>query len=474
MRLRMRCSQAYALGDLQWCMVHVPEHIRTIRDLAGHVSRLLELNLRGGKGTEPQVSVDGFLISYCEEVRSVLRDDEVVDIAPMGAGVSALMDAPQTLQLACKRTTKHVNGTDADAEGITRDKRARREVGANGDAAVAAIGWQPPEESASTKVPVVAEAAGAEGKRTPVKKAEVLSTSVPAKVPKAAAPKARVPAPPSSSSETESDEDDSSEEDPPPKRSKGPKAVVAASGDPARDEALNNAQISARAAQAAALATCGSVPSAALEGGGSGDTDDQGCSLFVGGLPYQLAEADFRKHFEYYGAVVSATIVTNNSTGKPKGFGFIEFAKAESRAKALADGPNQQIAGKQVEIKPRTGKGGKAKGKDGKGKGGKGKGGKDGGKFGSKGGKGGESDKGGGKAGAGGKGGKQMQATPALPSTLDTAAPPANEDIGEEEAELQRQMAALGLPVCFTATEARTEESDDSEDDGASEGDSDK
>merc|ERR1712204_119704 len=106
----------------------------------------------------------------------------------------------------------------------------------------------------------------------------------------------------------------------------------------------------------------------------------------------------------------------------------------------------------------------------GKGKGGKGKGGKDGAKFGSK----------GGKAGAGGKGSrnadgvsvgsKHMQATPALPSTLGTAAPPANEDIGEEEAELQRQMAELGLPVCFTATEARTDESDDSEDDGVSEG----
>lgn len=483
MRLRVKCSSAYVLGDLQWCMVHVPEHIRSIRDLAGHVSRLLELNVRGGNGTEPQVSMDGYLIPYGEEVRNVLRDNEVVDVAPMGAGCSTLMDASQTPQLASKRGSKDVNGTDADTEGITRDKRARREVGANGHAAVAAIGWQPPEESASTKVPVVADAAGAEGKRSLVKKAEVLSTSVPAKVSKAAAPKARVAAPPSSSSETESDDDDSSEEDPPPKRPKGVGAVVAASGDPAREEALNKAQISARAAQAAALATCSSEHGAALEEG-RGDTDDQGCSLFVGGLPYELAEADFRRHFEFYGAVDSATIVMNNNTGKPKGFGFIEFAKAESRAKALADGPYQQIAGKQVEIKPRQGKGGKAKGKGGKGKGGKGKGGKDGAKFGSKGGKGGESDKDGGKAGAGGKGSrnadgvsvgsKHMQATPALPSTLGTAAPPANEDIGEEEAELQRQMAALGLPVCFTATEARTDESDDSEDDGVSEGDSDK
>jgi len=490
MRLRVRCGSAYLLGDLQWCMVHVPEHILSIRELAGHISRLLELNVRGGNGTEPQVSIGGFLIPYGEEVRNVLRDDEVVDVAPMDVDCSTLTNAAsQAPQVTCKRGPKDVNGADAIADGIAPDKRARRGgAGANGHAAIAAIGWQPPEEIASTKVPVVAEAACAESKRTSVKTAEAVS-SVPAKVSTAAAPKARAVALPTSSSENESDEDDSSEEeeeeeDPLPKQPKGAKAAVAASGKPARDQqALNNAQTAARTAQAAALATCSSEHGTAPERGGRGDTDDQGCSLFVCGLPYHLVEADFRRHFEYYGAVDNATIVKNNNTGKAKGFGFIEFAKAVSREKALADGPTQQIAGKQVEIKPRHGKGGKAKGK----------GGKDGGKFGSKGVKGGKGDNGGGKAGAGGKsprnadvgsmGCKETQATPSLPSTLATGtnsagkqkhvpAMPANEDIGEEEAEMQRQMAALGLPVSFTATEARADESDDGEDDEVSEEDS--
>jgi len=567
MRLRVKCSSAYLLGDLQWCMVHVPEHIRTIRDFAGHVSRLLELNVRGGNGTEPQVSMGGFLIPYGEEVRIVLRDDEIVDVAPMDEGCSALLLASQTPQLTGKRDSNDVHGADAGTNGRAQDKRARRGgAGTNGDAAVAAIGWQPPEESASTKMPVVAEAACAGGNQIPAKKVEAASSSVASKNAKTGAPKPRI----SRVSSEESDEDDSSEEEPPPNRSKrsgasgnlardfkvtdgdadgsaSKKVEVASTSMPAKaaktgapkprisrvssDESddddsdedpppkkkkglsTKEAQATsdnstcaqqAAAAQIAALATCSNEPTAALEVGGSGDSGNGDCGLFVGGLPYQLEEADFRKYFEFYGAVVDAKIVMNNRTGKPKGFGFIEFAEAESRTKALADGPNPQIAGKQVEIKPRQGKGGKGEGKSGKdggkfgskgGKGGKdsGKGGKDSGKSG-KGGKDGKDSKGGGKAGAGGKGTRtadgssrgheQQHATPALPSTVGTGtnnvdkqngipATLANEDIGEEEAEVQRQMAALGLPVCFTANQATAGESDDDEDDGVSEEDSD-
>jgi len=444
MRLRVRCSSAYVLGDLQWCMVHVPEHIRTIRDLAGHVSRLLELNLRGGNGTEPCVSMGGFLVPYGEEVRDVLRDDEIVDVAPLVADCSDFMVASQAPQLPSQRSTYDVNGADAETNGIARDKRARcRGPGANGDAAVAAIGWQPPEESASAK------AACAGSNHNPAKKAQAASTSVPAKTLKAGIPKARAVAPPTSSSEEESDED-SSDQVPPPKRSKGSgvNAAAATNGNPACDQ------------QAVALAKRSSERGAVPETAGSGGSGDGDCGLFVGGLPYQLEEADFRKHFEFYGAVVSATIVMNNRTGKPKGFGFIEFAKPDGRHKALADGPNQRIAGKQVEIKPRQSKGGKAEGKSGK----------DGGKFGRVG-------KGRDKAGAGGKGPQtadgwskgreQHQAMPALPSTLATGTNNAgkqNEDICEEEAEVQRQMATLGLPVCFTATQAKADESDDDED----------
>lgn len=33
MRLRLRCSSAYALGELQWSMVHVPDHVHLVGEL---------------------------------------------------------------------------------------------------------------------------------------------------------------------------------------------------------------------------------------------------------------------------------------------------------------------------------------------------------------------------------------------------------------------------------------------------------
>lgn len=81
MRLRLRCSDAYSLGDHQYVLVAVPGHLVTVGDFSSHVFRLLELGSRGG-GDLPQFFVQGFLVSHCEELRALFRDDEVVDVQP--------------------------------------------------------------------------------------------------------------------------------------------------------------------------------------------------------------------------------------------------------------------------------------------------------------------------------------------------------------------------------------------------------
>ncbi|CAE7699065.1 unnamed protein product [Symbiodinium necroappetens] len=223
MRLRLRCGNSYRLGDLQWCMVHVPENVFTVRDFAGHVSRLLELNLHGGNAELPQILLDGFMVPHDEEVREVLRDDEVVDVEVLdSAGVEPSQGSHKRHQ--------------ADLPGHGGNKRLK---GSPAPAPVMALGWQPD-----------------------------------------------------------------------PEKSDADKAV--------------------EAAKALALATCtDGAPS-------NGCGKDEGRGIFVGGLPTSVDDKELRKHFEQFGTVQDATVVMNQKTGKPKGFGFVEFREPGAREKVLS------------------------------------------------------------------------------------------------------------------------------------------
>eukprot|EP00450_Noctiluca_scintillans_P027721 CAMPEP_0194513676 /NCGR_PEP_ID=MMETSP0253-20130528/46011_1 /TAXON_ID=2966 /ORGANISM="Noctiluca scintillans" /LENGTH=287 /DNA_ID=CAMNT_0039357249 /DNA_START=11 /DNA_END=871 /DNA_ORIENTATION=+ len=80
MRLRLRFSAAYDLGEHQQIMLPVPPHLRTVRDFACHVSRRLKLTTSGA-GTEPPLFfLDEFVLSQTDELRTVVRDDETLDV----------------------------------------------------------------------------------------------------------------------------------------------------------------------------------------------------------------------------------------------------------------------------------------------------------------------------------------------------------------------------------------------------------
>ena len=46
--------------------------------------------------------------------------------------------------------------------------------------------------------------------------------------------------------------------------------------------------------------------------------------LFVGNLSFQATEEDLRELFQQAGTVESVRIVTDQFTGRPRGFGFVE------------------------------------------------------------------------------------------------------------------------------------------------------
>jgi cold-inducible RNA-binding protein len=55
--------------------------------------------------------------------------------------------------------------------------------------------------------------------------------------------------------------------------------------------------------------------------------------IYVGNLSYQVTEEELRQEFAAFGAVSSASIVTDRYDNRPKGFAFVEMpTKAEAEA----------------------------------------------------------------------------------------------------------------------------------------------
>lgn len=59
--------------------------------------------------------------------------------------------------------------------------------------------------------------------------------------------------------------------------------------------------------------------------------------IFVGNLSWKVTEDILKPLFEAYGSVVSIKIITDQYTGKSKGFGFVEMETAEGAEKAIAE-----------------------------------------------------------------------------------------------------------------------------------------
>jgi RNA recognition motif-containing protein len=56
-------------------------------------------------------------------------------------------------------------------------------------------------------------------------------------------------------------------------------------------------------------------------------------NIYVGGFPYKTTKEDLAKLFSACGTVLSAKVILDRETGRPKGFGFVEMS-TDAEAKA--------------------------------------------------------------------------------------------------------------------------------------------
>ncbi len=121
--------------------------------------------------------------------------------------------------------------------------------------------------------------------------------------------------------------------------------------------------------------------------------------LYVGNLSFKMSEDELRDLFAAHGEVVSAQLIMDRETGRPRGFGFIEMSNSEQGQAAMAALNGADILGRPLTVNEATPK---PAGGGGGGRGGFGGGGGGGGRGGYGGGGGG----GGGRGGYGGGGGR--------------------------------------------------------------------
>ncbi len=69
--------------------------------------------------------------------------------------------------------------------------------------------------------------------------------------------------------------------------------------------------------------------------------------IFVGNLSWKTSDDRLRAHFEACGRVVSAHVVADKATGRPKGFGFVEMEDEESASNAI-----RELNGKPLDDRP--------------------------------------------------------------------------------------------------------------------------
>ncbi|CAN8285218.1 unnamed protein product [Cochlearia groenlandica] len=72
--------------------------------------------------------------------------------------------------------------------------------------------------------------------------------------------------------------------------------------------------------------------------------------IFVGGLPPTLTSEDFRAYFETFGPVSDAVIMIDQTTQRPRGFGFVSF-DSEDCVDLVLHKTFHDLNGKQVEVK---------------------------------------------------------------------------------------------------------------------------
>jgi nucleolin len=117
-------------------------------------------------------------------------------------------------------------------------------------------------------------------------------------------------------------------------------------------------------------------------------------TLFVGNIPFSADEDAIRETFEHHGSILGIRLPTDPDSGRPKGFGYVQFSSVDEARQAFNNLQGAELEGRSMRLDfstPRANQGDSSRGS----RGGRG----------SFGGRGGQGGRGGNRGGRGGRGG---------------------------------------------------------------------
>jgi RNA recognition motif-containing protein len=84
---------------------------------------------------------------------------------------------------------------------------------------------------------------------------------------------------------------------------------------------------------------------------------DVSVNIFIGNLAFSATEDELRQLFEPYGAVDRVNLITDQYTGRARGFGFVEMSDSRAAQSAIQGLQGKSLSGRTLtvnEAKPRA------------------------------------------------------------------------------------------------------------------------
>ena len=73
-------------------------------------------------------------------------------------------------------------------------------------------------------------------------------------------------------------------------------------------------------------------------------------NIYVGNLSYGTTDNELEELFGAFGTVTSAKVITNQYTGRSKGFGFVEMEDKAAGEAAIKDLDGKEVGGRDLKV----------------------------------------------------------------------------------------------------------------------------